>query len=444
MRQSTTEDSFSNIDSNGDSETALENTNEPHPLGDAVLASIGVPGAISDDPAPHEKAEIRAKTFYSLAETLENEIKRLGQSPKTKTFLYMILQLQHKYHDAQRSQTRTNSKNGKDYPVGFEEVEKLLRTAPPPERRPWISGESHSDRDSGDEKYESKPRRKRQKLSASSAPVNRKTAPMSVSEEDTHSWSVTSQTRIPSSGQLWRVWDSQSVSKIEDPRVGFLSGAAQCFLGSKENRALTITYHANFGCRRLTPYISTTESSHEIATIRIPALIKRQLKKHPDLPVTVKITLINARARVAAKMPIIKMLDEIAHYQVKAPYDNVRGKKNSFFDREYLLLFRVPPQEIVRTFALQEIKYWMKENHGVEDWPVRATKLDIEIWIDKNSRYIEAWADTVGQSAYDQHEEARTGQSTDFETNYTCCGHGDGCSCCGHVVKKLAERDASA
>ncbi|KAM3067521.1 hypothetical protein ACMFMG_000161 [Clarireedia jacksonii] len=359
------------------------------------------------------KATLRSQNFNSLTLVLEQAIERLPASAERAKMLFVAGLLQHKYHCATKKKTRQWPRTRLPYPTNHVQIEELFRKALT--NRPWESKKHLRWIDSEDGKAEGQPNLKRRKTKAlpnSEATEVKDMSSNELSEEDKHPWRVLSQMDIPDSGMLWRVWDKRSACKIDDGRVGFLSGSPDYCLGLAEDRAFSIGDHANWGCRRLSPYISTTSSFAEIVHHRVPQLEIRQ-KKNVGQPTNIKLTLINARARVAAKMPVLRMTKELDHYHVKTPYGNIRDYKNSFFEHEYLCPFVIPPSEIVQTFTWDSVQQWAKENNAPP----------------------EEWATVVGQKAFDEHENARLlGCSSTSTQSCHCCGHGDGCTCCGHVI----------
>ncbi|TVY58550.1 hypothetical protein LCER1_G003291 [Lachnellula cervina] len=217
-------------------------------------------------------------------------------------------------------------------------------------------------------------------------------------EERAHPWATVSHPD-ETPGLLMRAWDQKSQCKIENFRVGFLSGGSDHFLNTKEKRRLALEQHADWGNRWKTPFISFSSSLREIALERVPHFQKRQADS--GILDNTRLTIINARARIAAGLPVLRMKDELLHYDVNNKYGNPRFQKNSFYENEYIVPFSVRPKEIVRTYSWHDIETWMKTNRAeIEDWYIK-----------------------VGVEDFKEHERARLGG-----TPAKCK---DGCDCCG-------------
>jgi hypothetical protein len=223
----------------------------------------------------------------------------------------------------------------------------------------------------------------------------------SEGEEKSHSWAAPADPdEIP--GLLMRTRDEMSQYQIKDPRSGFLSGSSDDLLDSYDARKLRITRHSEWGQRRKTPFISFTSSHKEIVEDRVPHFQERQ--KDKKILDNTKLTLINTRARLAAGLPILRMKMELKHYKVINRYGDpfkpdYQGK--SFYEHDYLMLFRVPQEQIVRTWA------WR----------------DIEAWMTRTGRGFDGWFHSVGIPAFQEHERVRLGG-----TPASCKV---GCDCCG-------------
>jgi hypothetical protein len=374
---------------------------------------------------------LRSRNFDPLTLVLETALDKLPASTERARMIFVAGLLQFKYRCAIKKSIRRLPKDRPAYPTCHAQVEKLFRKAP--SKRPWESKKRLRSNDGENEKTEGQPSlkiRKTETMSATEAmpalkalpapkalPATEATglkdkSPTKLLEEDLHPWRVGAWTEIPESGMLWRVWDRRSACRIDDSRVGFLAGSPDYCLGRSEERALSLTNHANWGCRSPSPYISTTSSFSEIVDLRVPQLTKRQ-EKYKGQPTNIKVTLINASARIAAKMPVLRMTEELDHYKVRTPYGNHRNYMNSFFENEYLCPFVIQPDEIVGTFT------WSS----------------VEEWAEKNGGSLKNWARVVGRKAFEEHENARLlGTKSKSQLPCHCCGHGDGCACCGHEL----------
>jgi hypothetical protein len=198
---------------------------------------------------------------------------------------------------------------------------------------------------------------------------------------------------------LMRAWDEISQCQIRDYRVGCLSGSSDCMLDTFARRKLGLTRHSDWGNRFKTPFISTSSSLEEIAEHRVPHFQNRQSKK--GIKENTKLTLFNTRARRALGKPVLRMKDELLHYDVRTKYGDLRLYESSFYENEYLLPFSAGPDEIIGTWA------W----HQVEDW------------IEKNGSNFQGWFKSVGRAAFDRHEKLRLGG---FPIKCKA-----GCDCCG-------------
>jgi hypothetical protein len=229
-------------------------------------------------------------------------------------------------------------------------------------------------------------------------------------EEDIHPWGSSAASkglgksasdRRPTpqvQGLYLRAWDDRSQCKIRDDKEGFTSGSHYEKLDTKALRKAAIEHHANWGNRKKTPFISATSDIAEIQDHRVPHFEKRQ-RDSGDKPVT-RVTLINGNATLADGLPLLRMRTEIDYHEADTRY------KSSFFANEYLFLFRIPPNQIVRTWLWKDIEKWMNE-HDTES--------------------IQSWFKQIAVPAFEAHELARkTGSSASM--------HGPKCTCCGHRV----------
>lgn len=223
-------------------------------------------------------------------------------------------------------------------------------------------------------------------------------------EEDLHPWGVTDTTSGPHDGMLFRVWDQCSKASNKDSSVGFLSGGAawKWGLDNRKGRRRAIARHGNWRNRMSTVFISTTSSWREIL-YRVSWFENRQVKR--KIKPNTKITLFNANARIAAKMPILRMKDEQRHYKVRTLYGHTStGQNASWYKNEYLFLYHAGPKEIVATWTWDEIKRTMEANR----------------WIN-----FDEFRTRVMVPKYNEHEKARlTGIPVPCKASCSCCGHG--------------------
>lgn len=208
---------------------------------------------------------------------------------------------------------------------------------------------------------------------------------MKGQEEESHPWSVLAPDNTPQGGILYRTWDKSSQCQILQIDFGLLSGGSHSVFNTKAGRKHDLECHANWGCREKTPFISTTPFIQDITNTWIYGFRGRQ--KPPVT--TIRITAVNINARLSAGWPIIKMLPEIEHYDVKIP---AKCSLNTYAN-EYLLPFRIRQEEIIWTWHYADIKKWIEE-HG--------------------SRSIMMWEAMVARPMYDEHERSRkAGESED-------------------------------
>jgi len=179
-------------------------------------------------------------------------------------------------------------------------------------------------------------------------------------EEDKHPWGVT--TDVPS--ELWRCWDECSRAQNRNSKVGFLSGGPDWRWGltTRRGRRRALRRRGNWSKNRMaTPFISTTSQWEEIYVDRVEHMQNRQINK--GIEPNTKITLFNPQARLAARMPMLRMRTEQIYYRVKTQYaaDSKRGGAE-WYKHEYLLLYSAGPDEIVHTWTWGEIQATMKAN----------------------------------------------------------------------------------
>jgi hypothetical protein len=252
-------------------------------------------------------------------------------------------------------------------------------------------------------------------------------------EEDRHPW-IMSKKNSPgalsveggppataASKILMRVWDDRSQARIREGNEGFLSGCNYMPLDTKEQRKAAIENHANWKNRQKTAFISATTDIEDIAECLVPRLERRQ-ERNGLLSIT-KITLINGNAD---GMPMLPIRKELGFYKCRIPYETTKstlkkieriekcrreGKKmpkkmvrKSWYDTEYVFLFRIPAEQIVKTWLWKDVKQWL---------------------IDNKTNDIQRWYQEVLVPTYNRHEQNRISGSVEsaHEPNCTCCGH---------------------
>jgi hypothetical protein len=252
-----------------------------------------------------------------------------------------------------------------------------------------------------------------------------------VLEEDRHPWNASKKRKSdeavlvqdspPAPNIYMRVWDDKSQARIREGNEGFLSGCNYMPPHTKEQHKSAIESHADWRNRQKTAFISATTDIEDIATNLVPCLERRQQRN--GLSSITKITLINGNAD---GMPILPIRKELDFYKCDIPYENTQtnlkrieridkrrkeGKKMpkkmvrmSWFATEFLFLFRIPTNQIVKTWLWKDVEQWLTDNK-TED--------------------IQRWYQEVLVPAYNRHEHNRTSGSVEgaHEPNCTCCGH---------------------
>jgi hypothetical protein len=313
---------------------------------------------------------IRWKSFSEVAEILRGMIRKENLSKKRELAILAIIDNLEKKPNLKPQKIKVVMSN-RPHPMPGKEIEQLLRG--PEKNMSKLKVEGDAD---------------------------------GVMEEDRHPWiaskkaseeavsvnSSTPATTVPK--MLLRVWDDKSQARIREGSEGFLSGCNYMPLHTKEQRKNAIENHANWGARQKTAFISTTTDFEDIATQLVPRLEMRQKKK--GLSSITKITLINCRAD---GMPILPIRNELDFYKCHIPY-----VRKSWFATEFLFLFRITKEQIVKTWLWKDVEQWLVNN---------------------KTESFERWYQEVLVPAYDEHEENRISGSVES-------AHDASCSCCGH------------
>lgn len=214
-----------------------------------------------------------------------------------------------------------------------------------------------------------------------------------------HPWMPTLETCVPG-GHLIRLWDDQSQCKVADHAVGFLSGGNHAPLTTEDERQSELRRHTNWGNKEKTAFISMTPYINEVDQVYLPAALKRQRSSTKKENSTIRITMVNANKRIADGYPIIWMKTALEYYKFHIPGTCTR----EHFDKEWLLPWRVRPEEIVATWCLKDIEVWMRDHNG----------------------NLEKWYQMVAKPAFEAHEAARLeGRVVESQTGCTCCGHAE-------------------
>ncbi|PVH71996.1 hypothetical protein DL98DRAFT_596438 [Cadophora sp. DSE1049] len=178
---------------------------------------------------------------------------------------------------------------------------------------------------------------------------------ISGNEELKNPWSgsAESASELPEGGLLMRVTDEASKAKLY-PDQGFLSGGFEADLATASGRREAMELHLNWSNRKPTAFISTTGCAIDFDTWRVPHMVKRDGKKPSRC--TVKLTYINAYIRKAAGLPTLRVKEEMARYKVSTP----GTRDQPWFKDEYILPFRVGPEQIVATHCWIAVSEYMR------------------------------------------------------------------------------------
>jgi hypothetical protein len=215
------------------------------------------------------------------------------------------------------------------------------------------------------------------------------------SEENIHSWE--DPPRDTGSGMHFRIWDDKSASKVINPVKGFQSQSPHENLGTRLHRRKCILNHSKFESRTRSSFVSTTSSIADV-NWRIGWMRGTPRWREPGSAVT-KITVVNANARIDSKMPLLRMVDELKYYCGDNAYSN-----RSVFCNEYLWLFGIPADQIVRTYVWSDVRKWMAAN----------------------KTGFKGWEKKVARSAFEGHESLRKKPGVTVKEL-----HGGICICCG-------------
>lgn len=208
-------------------------------------------------------------------------------------------------------------------------------------------------------------------------------ARMEGTEEAQHPWMDKELLNPPVGGILYRAWDPVSRCKMIRGDVGFLSMGCDSRFSTAEGRKDNLKCHANWGNRRKTPFISTTPSINLLAKQYIPTFKRRQTYETDSINM-IRVTAINFNARRAGGWPVLHMLDELRHYNVEIP----ARCTHSTYENEYILPFRIRPEEIVGDWHQADVERWLRTR-------------------DPKKLNYELWEREVVKPLYDEHERSR-------------------------------------
>ena len=184
---------------------------------------------------------------------------------------------------------------------------------------------------------------------------------------------------------LLRCFDQFSICQIRNPSEGFLSGSSEYILNTRYSRTRALERHIDWRNREKTAFISASSSSKDIENCLVPHMQKRQAKRR--IMEYTRLAIINVNAILAKGKPIMRMKDELIHYEVKDKAGNLRYTNRwgeSFYEHGYIVPFSITADAIVREWRWSEVKSWIHENGTFAKWIER-----------------------VGTIAYEEHEKLR-------------------------------------
>ncbi|KAJ8066619.1 hypothetical protein OCU04_005666 [Sclerotinia nivalis] len=224
--------------------------------------------------------------------------------------------------------------------------------------------------------------------------------PMKIQPEDEHGWAVLNSQTLPRMdtkneefvcpGLFLRLWDKASKSRIDDDDHDFLSASSDLPLRTVTERCNFLRDHTYWRHRGLTQGISITSHLSMLTSDHILPRFYDTRKKTEMI--CANLTLINGHAQIAAGFPILRVVDEMRHYDVVSLYGDQELYGISFFENEYLVPYCVVPDAIIETYK------WR----------------DVESWTKKRKRSYADWYKTYAVPAYLAHEKMRLGM---FEAN---------------------------
>ncbi|KAF7871620.1 hypothetical protein EAF04_003727 [Stromatinia cepivora] len=219
--------------------------------------------------------------------------------------------------------------------------------------------------------------------------------PVKIQEEDKHGWAVLDSRTLPRMdtknkefvcpGLFLRLWDKASKSRIDDDDHGFVSASSDLPLRTVTERCNFLRNHTYWRHRGLTQGISITSHLSMLTSDHILPRFYDARKKTEMI--CANLTLINGYAQIAAGFPILRVVDEMRHYDVVSLYGDQELYGISFFENEYLVPYCVVPDAIIETYKWRDIESWMK----------------------KRKRSYADWYETYAVPAYLAHEKMRLG-----------------------------------
>ncbi|QSZ29396.1 hypothetical protein DSL72_003910 [Monilinia vaccinii-corymbosi] len=195
--------------------------------------------------------------------------------------------------------------------------------------------------------------------------------------EDSHGWAVPDSKTLPRMdtkndefvcpGLFLRLWDKASKSRIDDDDHGFLSASSDLSLRTRTERCNFLRDHTYWRHRRLTQGISITSHISMLTSEHILPRFNGTRKK--TNMTCANLSLINGFAQIAAGFPILRVVDEMRHYNVVSRYGDQEQYGVSFFENEYLVPYCIVPNAIIITYKWRRIELWMKlKGRTYDDW----------------------------------------------------------------------------
>ncbi|CAD6441724.1 97881be1-9970-4ae1-a3f2-d37c75204eff [Sclerotinia trifoliorum] len=200
---------------------------------------------------------------------------------------------------------------------------------------------------------------------------------INIQPEEGHGWAVLNPQILPRMdtknkefvcpGLFLRLWDKASKSRIDDHDHGFLSASPDLPLRTVKERCEFFRDHTYWRHRGLTQGISITSHLSMLTSGHILPRFYDTRKKTEMI--CANLTLINDYAQIAAGIPILRVVDEIHHYDVVSLYGDQGLYGINFFENEYLVPYCVVPDAIIQTYKWRDIKSWMeKRKRSYTDW----------------------------------------------------------------------------
>lgn len=192
--------------------------------------------------------------------------------------------------------------------------------------------------------------------------------PAKAQAEDIHAWAVpgaqilprmdTRSDEVVCPGLFLRLWDKASKSRIDDEDHGFLSASSELPLRDISERCNFLCDHTYWRHRGCTQGISITSHMSMLTSEHIlPKFLGDRQKTKMNCA---NLTLINGYAQIAAGYPILRVVDEMRHYNVVSRYGDQEQYDVNFFEHEYLVPYCIVPAAIIATYKWRRIDWYRK------------------------------------------------------------------------------------